>query len=48
MKHKHSGIEQLQTDLAKKILILDGAMSTMIQRFNLLEDDCRGTRFVHL
>ncbi|CVK15204.1 MAG: homocysteine S-methyltransferase family protein [Apibacter sp.] len=35
-------IEELIT---KKILILDGAMGTMIQRFNLNEEDFRGTRF---
>jgi len=29
----------------KKILILDGAMGTMIQRFKLTEDDFRGERF---
>ena len=28
--------------LAKRILILDGAMGTMIQRFKLTEDDFRG------
>lgn len=31
----------------KKILILDGAMGTMIQRFNLSEEDFRGSRFVN-
>ncbi|MFZ4785398.1 MAG: homocysteine S-methyltransferase family protein [Flavobacteriales bacterium] len=31
----------------QKILILDGAMGTMIQRFNLSEEDFRGTRFAH-
>ncbi len=31
--------------LAKRILVLDGATGTMIQRFNLQEDDYRGTRF---
>lgn len=30
-----------------KILILDGAMGTMIQRFNLSEEDFRGARFVN-
>lgn len=30
-----------------KILILDGAMGTMIQRFNLSEEDFRGTRFAN-
>lgn len=31
--------------LKHKILILDGAMGTMIQRYNLSEEDYRGTRF---
>jgi 5-methyltetrahydrofolate--homocysteine methyltransferase len=35
-------IEQLLSD---RILILDGAMGTMIQRYHLSEDDVRGDRF---
>ena len=31
--------------LERRILILDGAMATMIQRLNLSEEDYRGTRF---
>ena len=31
--------------LKNKILILDGAMGTMIQRFSLSEEDFRGNRF---
>ena len=31
--------------LKKRILILDGAMGTMIQRYNLTEEDYRGKRF---
>ncbi len=31
--------------LKKRILLLDGAMGTMIQQFNLKEDDFRGQRF---
>ena len=31
--------------LAKRIVILDGAMGTMIQRFKLSEEDYRGERF---
>ncbi len=31
-----------------RILILDGAMGTMIQCYNLKEEDFRGERFVHL
>jgi 5-methyltetrahydrofolate--homocysteine methyltransferase len=35
----------LDTLLAKRILILDGAMGTMIQRYKLTEADFRGERF---
>lgn len=31
--------------LKKRILVLDGAMGTMIQQYNLNEDDFRGSRF---
>src|SRR6476646_5599100 len=31
--------------LQKRILIIDGAMGTMIQRYNLTEADYRGERF---
>ena len=37
--------EQLQQALKKRILVLDGAMGTMIQRRKLEEDDYRGSRF---
>ena len=33
--------------LAKRILVLDGAMGTMIQRHKLTEADFRGARFAH-
>jgi 5-methyltetrahydrofolate--homocysteine methyltransferase len=36
---------KLRELLAKRILILDGAMGTMIQRYKLTEDDYRGERF---
>ena len=39
-------IEQLNDILAKRILVLDGAMGTMIQRYRLEEADYRGDRFV--
>ena len=39
MKHK---IEQL---LMNRILVLDGAMGTMIQRYTLTEEDFRGEQF---
>lgn len=35
----------LHTQLARRILVLDGAMGTMIQRYSLTEEDYRGTRF---
>lgn len=38
--------EQLLRDLlAKRILVIDGAMGTMIQRYKLTEEDYRGERF---
>ena len=33
--------------LARRILVLDGATGTMIQRYNLTEEDYRGTRFAN-
>src|SRR4029450_11096256 len=35
----------LERELAQRILILDGAMGTMIQRLKLTEADFRGERF---
>ncbi|MDR1678778.1 MAG: methionine synthase [Prevotellaceae bacterium] len=35
----------LQSELEKRILVLDGAMGTMIQRYKLDENDYRGERF---
>ena len=37
--------DTLQTIMAERILILDGAMGTMIQRHKLEEEDYRGERF---
>ena len=37
--------QQLLNDLQQKILLLDGAMGTMIQQYQLEEDDYRGERF---
>lgn len=37
--------EQLYKALVERILILDGAMGTMIQRYNFTEEDYRGERF---
>lgn len=38
-------MQQLTDLLQQRILILDGAMGTMIQRYDLSEDDYRGDRF---
>lgn len=35
----------IRKELEKRILVLDGAMGTMIQRYNLQEKDYRGDRF---
>src|SRR3569833_2557652 len=41
-----SSTEALLRDLlSRRILILDGAMGTMIQRYKLSEEDYRGARF---
>ena len=37
----------LSSALARRILVLDGAMGTMIQRYRLSEADFRGSRFVN-
>ena len=39
--------ELLEAILAERIMILDGAMGTMIQTYNLDEDDFRGERFAN-
>ncbi len=38
-------VARLEADLAQRILIIDGAMGTMIQRHELQESDFRGERF---
>lgn len=38
-------LTQLQAALAKRILLLDGGMGTMIQSYRLQEEDYRGKRF---
>ena len=38
---------KIQEELEKRVLVLDGAMGTMIQRYKLSEADFRGSRFVH-
>ena len=42
MSHVRTRLEQL---LNERILVLDGAMGTMIQRYTLTEADFRGERF---
>ncbi|WP_066834235.1 methionine synthase [Rufibacter ruber] len=36
---------RIEEEVQKRILVLDGAMGTMIQRYNLQEEDYRGQRF---
>ncbi|MFZ5637233.1 MAG: homocysteine S-methyltransferase family protein [Pseudomonadota bacterium] len=38
-------VARLEAALRERILLLDGAMGTMIQQYRLEEDDYRGTRF---
>jgi 5-methyltetrahydrofolate--homocysteine methyltransferase len=41
----HSSSFDIAEALAQRILVLDGAMGTMVQRFRLREEDYRGDRF---
>jgi 5-methyltetrahydrofolate--homocysteine methyltransferase len=43
--HRPSPLDSLVRALGQRILILDGAMGTMIQRHKLTEEDFRGARF---
>src|SRR5437867_10453019 len=40
-----NGLRPLETLLRERIVVLDGAMGTMIQRYKLSEGDYRGKRF---
>jgi 5-methyltetrahydrofolate--homocysteine methyltransferase len=40
-------VAALEAALARRILVIDGAMGTMIQRYELQENDYRGERFAH-
>jgi 5-methyltetrahydrofolate--homocysteine methyltransferase len=40
-------MEKLEKILSKKILVMDGAMGTMVQGYNLEEKDFRGNRFLN-
>ncbi|GMO53961.1 MAG: methionine synthase [Termitinemataceae bacterium] len=39
--------KQIEDESKKRILVLDGAMGTMIQKYNLKEEDYRGCEFVN-
>ncbi|MBT5859034.1 MAG: 5-methyltetrahydrofolate--homocysteine methyltransferase, partial [Flavobacteriales bacterium] len=39
-------MKNLKDILKVRILVLDGAMGTMIQKYNLKEEDFRGTQFL--
>ncbi len=41
-------MKDIRQILKERILILDGAMGTMIQQYNLTEEDYRGNEFAHL
>ncbi|GAB3340337.1 methionine synthase [Larkinella ripae] len=43
--NKYTILEKITDLLHQRILLLDGAMGTMIQRYKLGEEDYRGTRF---
>ena len=38
-------MEKIRDILKKRIMILDGAMGTMVQSYNLTENDFRGEKF---
>ncbi len=42
-----SKIESIRAELDKRILVIDGAMGTMIQRYQLTEEHYRGERFAN-
>lgn len=41
----NSTMSKIQEEIKKRILVLDGAMGTMLQRYNFSEEDFRGERF---
>lgn len=45
MTTRDERLAYLQEEATKRIIILDGAMGTMIQRYQLTEEDYRGERF---
>ena len=38
-------MSNISTEIQKRILVLDGAMGTMLQAYNFTEEDFRGERF---
>ena len=38
-------ISKIEVEIKKRILVLDGAMGTMLQQYNFSEEDFRGERF---
>ena len=42
---KMTVLSQLENELRSRIMFLDGAMGTMIQKYKLTEEDFRGDRF---
>ena len=48
MLNKALQTPQPKPGVRQSILLLDGAMGTMIQQYNLAEEDYRGKRFAHL
>ncbi len=45
MMTREERLVYLEAESKKRIIVLDGAMGTMIQRYNLKEEDYRGERF---
>lgn len=45
LKIKEAILYMIREELAKRILILDGAMGTSLQKYNLTEEDFRGKEF---
>ncbi len=45
---KNDIMQRLEDIIKERVLILDGAMGTMIQQCGLTEEDFRGERFTHL
>ena len=43
---RQEGTQQLYAALQERILVLDGAMGTMLQRYKFSEEDFRGERFM--